>query len=150
MQMFSVTAGSCFTKFWSAEQPCKFNSYVYPLQYCELEPVILNYTTKIPRKKFLLLFQKNSQAVHPCAHTLFATLLLNSALHLGFPISICGFRNIDTLTVKMYSLTTSEWMLRLFVLLFWAACALFLVCWVYFFLRKGIVCSSEGGFLDLS
>lgn len=70
------------------------------MQYYDLKSVIiLSTTTEIPREKTLLLFQKNSQAEHTCAHTFFDTLLFNSALHWGFPISICVFRNIHRLTL---------------------------------------------------
>lgn len=95
----------------------KINSYVYSLQYCELKPVIiLNNTIEIPRKKPSSFSKKTcKQNIHVHTHSL--TPCCSSALHWGFPISICGFRNITDF-VQMYSLTTSEWMLRFLVSLF--------------------------------
>lgn len=89
----------------------KFNSCVYPLWYYYLKPaIILNTTTEIPREKT---FSKKTHKQYIHVHTRSLTPCCsiqhcNSIQHWGFPISICGFRNIHRLTLWK----CSHWLLQ--------------------------------------
>lgn len=151
MQMFSVTAGSCFTKFRSAEQPRQIQFICVSSAVLQTKTSQNQNTTEIPRKKPSSFSKKAISSTHMCTHILWQLAVqLSITLRISC-ISIHDFKNIDRLTLWKFT----HWLLQSDAEVFGLA---FLSClgsgfgllvW-FFFLRKGIVCSCEGGFLDLS